>query len=217
MAETYLDCGLTHSQTLLPAVDALCRAACVPPQSLDAAAVTRGPGSFTGLRIGMAAAKAVAAALQIPLAGVSTLRALAYNLRGFEGTCCAALDARCNQVYYALFSLHAGEVHRLTDDAADSVQQAAGTILRAKGPVFLVGDGAALCYNEAIRCAADPDPIKTRLHTAPPHLMYQRASSVAFAAAEKGVFLDAAALAPAYLRLSQAERERAAKQAANGR
>ena len=150
--ETVCNCGLTHSETLMPMIDAALKTGGVRPDQLDLYAVTAGPGSFTGLRIGLAAVKGMALAAGTPCAGVSTLEALAWCHTG-SGTVIAALDARRGQVYWAAFDLktHA----RLTPDAAAPVAEAAAFAQSCKKPVFYVGDGAALCYNrdeQALPC-----------------------------------------------------------------
>lgn len=212
VGEYFLNCGLTHSQTLMPLVDRLCQQA-GPLDKVDRLAVTIGPGSFTGLRIGLASAKALGAALGIPVAGVSTLLALSYNLLGFKGLCCAALDARRQQIYGALFSLKDGRPGRLTPDAALSLDEMAGQLtaqLRPGETIWLVGDGAELC------CRAFGEkglPVRP----APPALRLQRAASAAFAALEMGEWQNAGELQPSYLRLSQAERELQAKEAAHNK
>lgn len=200
--EFFLNCGLTHSQTLMPLIDGLCRQA-GPLAKIDRLAVSIGPGSFTGLRIGLASAKALGAALGLPVAGVSTLLALGYNLVGFGGLCCAALDARRQQIYGALFSLKEGKPERLTPDAALSLEEMAGQLaarLVPGEPIWLVGDGAELCLQ-----AFEAKGLPVRL--APPALRLQRAASVAFAALDAGEWQSAGELQPSYLRLSQAERE----------
>ena len=176
------------------------------PGELDFFAVTRGPGSFTGLRIAIAAAKGLAMAAGKPCVGVSTLEGLARNLAGFEGTAAAVMDARCGQLYAGLFSLEGGEVIRAEEDCAISIQELGEKLERIKKPVFLVGDGAELCYNKLMETKSAGD----RLRLAPPHLRYQRAAAVgaaALAAWIRGEALDAGELVPAYLRLPQAERE----------
>ena len=136
--------GLTHSETLLPMVDTALKACGLTPAQLDLYAVTNGPGSFTGLRIGLAAVKGLAFAANTPCAGVSTMAALAYGVCG-EGTVIGAQDARRGQVYWAGFDLatHA----RLTPDAAEPVTALEAFVKECKKPLIFVGDGAALCYN----------------------------------------------------------------------
>lgn len=201
--ETVCNCGLTHSETLMPMIDAALKTGGVRPDQLDLYAVTAGPGSFTGLRIGLAAVKGMALAAGTACAGVSTLEALAWCHTG-SGTVIAALDARRGQVYWAAFDLktHA----RLTPDAAAPAAEAAAFAQSCKKPVFYVGDGAALCYNrdeQALPC--------------PPALRVCRAAGAGLAGRAlhlAGQSVPPAALTPNYLRLIQAERERAEREAA---
>lgn len=204
--ECNLAVGMTHSETLMPLVDAALKLAGLTPADIDLYGVNAGPGSFTGLRIGLAAAKGMAFAKNTPCAAVSTLEALAIPHTG-EGTVLCALDARRAQVYWAAFDLatHA----RLTEDSADSVDALENLVTHCKKPLFFVGDGAALCYN---RYKEVPGVLP-----APAALACGRAAGVALAAArmaEAGETVSPAALLPSYHRLSQAERERAARLAA---
>jgi tRNA threonylcarbamoyladenosine biosynthesis protein TsaB len=211
-AEYFLNCGLTHSQTLLPLIEQLCREV-GPLEQVDKIAVSSGPGSFTGLRIGLATAKSLGFALGLPVAGVSTLLSLGYNLAGLamDGLCCAALDARRQQIYGALFSLEKGVPQRLMPDCALSLEEMAEKIAGCAHPgqpVFLVGDGAALCEAAFLKRGL------SEVRLAPSPLRLQRASSVAYAALETGNWLPAGEILPCYLRLSQAERELQEKTAA---
>ncbi len=206
LGEFFVNIPQTHSQTLLPMAEGLLKTCGTAPGELDFFAVTRGPGSFTGLRIAIAAAKGLAMAAGKPCVGVSTLEGLARNLAGFEGTAAAVMDARCGQLYAGLFSLEGGEVIRAEEDCAISIQELGEKLERIKKTVFLVGDGAELCYNKLMETKSTGD----RLRLAPPHLRYQRAAAVgaaALAAWIRGEALDAGELVPAYLRLPQAERE----------
>ena len=198
--------GLTHSETLLPMVDTALKACGLTPAQLDLYAVTNGPGSFTGLRIGLAAVKGLAFAANTPCAGVSTMAALAYGVCG-EGTVIGAQDARRGQVYWAGFDLatHA----RLLDDDARAVTDLADFVENCKKPLFFVGDGAGLCYN---KYSDVPGVLQT-----PPALRGGRAAAVALVAkqmAAAGQAVLPEALLPDYHRLSQAERERAERLAA---
>lgn len=207
LAESYLHNGLTHSQTLLPMVDGLLKAGGLTLSDVQGVAVSAGPGSFTGLRIGLAAAKALGFALDVPCAGVSTLLALAYLQRGFEGVCIAALDARRGEIYYAIFKIEKGQVHRLCEDrAAPAAVLADEPLLAGQDNILLCGDGAGLCA----------DVLGTRARMAPEHLLLQRASGVGLAALDAGEWRAPAELSPSYLRLSQAERERAEKEKNKG-
>ena len=215
LGEFFVNIPQTHSQTLLPMVEGLLSTCGVSPGQLDFFAVTRGPGSFTGLRIAMAAVKGMAMAAGKPCVGVSTLEALARNLAGFTGSAAAVMDARCGQVYAGLFSLEDGEVRRLAEDTALSVVELGKLLPALKKPVFLVGDGAELCYNKLLEEPPPGPPPVEWLRLAPPHLRYQRASAAgaaALAAWLRGEKMDAGELVPAYLRLPQAERELKKKQ-----
>lgn len=206
LGEFYVNIPQTHSQTLLPMAENLLLTCGTAPADLDFFAVTRGPGSFTGLRIAIAAAKGLAMASGKPCVGVSTLEGLACGLSGFEGTAAAVMDARCGQVYAGLFSLSGGAVARMEEDCAVSVRELGERLASIKKPVFLVGDGAELCYNKL----TEEGTLGDRLRLAPPHLRFQRAAAVgaaALAAWRRGEALDAGELVPAYLRLPQAERE----------
>ena len=197
VGEYYQNCGQTHSRTLLKMAQDLlenCGA-----ESVDAVACAAGPGSFTGVRIGVAAAKGYAWGKQLPCVGVSTLEAMAHQARSFTGIICCAMDARRDQVYHGLFSCRDGDLTRLVEDCAISLEELGQELSAYTQPVLLVGDGAKLCH----RTLGYP--------CAPEHLCMQRASGVALAAAAalaRGETGDAASLAPNYLRLSQAERER---------
>ena len=175
---------------------------------VTAVAVAAGPGSFTGVRIGVAAAKGFAWAGELPCCGESTLEAMAENLGIWEGTVCCAMDARRSQVYNALFSAREGRLSRLCDDRAVSLAELAEELKILPKPIFLVGDGSKLCYNTL--CEAVPG-----LVCPPEHRMHQRAAGVALLARrrlERGETPDGNSLEPNYLRLSQAERERLEKE-----
>ncbi len=206
LAQTVLDTGLTHSQTLLPICRSLLQNAAVTLAEIDAFAVSVGPGSFTGLRIGIAAVKGMAFGTDKPCVPVSTLEALGYNLRGLDGIACPVMDARRGQVYNALFSLQDGKVTRLCEDRAISLDDLAKELKNQSGSIWLCGDGASLC-------AASPLMQSDSIRLAPMGLRTQQAASVAAAAFFKqGV--SARDLSPRYLRLPQAERERAEREQA---
>ncbi len=204
--ECYLEAGMTHSETLMPMVDTAFRMTGLKPRDIELYAVTAGPGSFTGLRIGLAAAKGMALPANTPCAAVSTLEALAAQHVG-QGTVIAALDARRNQVYWAAFDLETGA--RLTPDAAAAVDSLASFIESCKKPLFFVGNGATLCYN---KYGQNPGVVAAR-----PTVGCARSGAVALVGARmhaNGESVPPCALLPDYHRLSQAERERAAKLAA---
>ncbi len=199
--------GLTHSRTLLPMAEALLKNTEHEMKDLGLIAVAHGPGSFTGLRIGMAAAKGLAWALEIPTVGVSTLEAMAYGGPDMEGALlCCVMDARRQQVYNALFEIRNGKPCRRCPDRAISIAELQNELIASEKSWILLGDGAQLCYNTM-------EKDKVRLHLAPEGLRFQCARGVGLAALEKEPH-SADDLLPVYLRLSQAERERQERMAA---
>lgn len=201
LSECSINTGLTHSRTLLPMIDSALKNGEIDLKSIDYLACSVGPGSFTGIRIGVAAIKGLADGLGKKCIPVSTLEALAYNLQGRSCTAVSVMDARCNQVYCGIFNVDGNGVTRLSDDMAIKIDELEAMLPRYENVVF-VGDGAKLCHD------------KLGYEIAPSGILYQRGSSVAFAAQnnftdEKAV--DGSELMPAYLRLPQAERELKAK------
>jgi len=199
--------GLTHSCTLLPMAEQMLKNTDTRLADVDAIAVARGPGSFTGVRIGVSTAKGLAWGAQKPAIGVSTLEAMAYHgLAAGEGALvCAAMDARRSQIY-ALFEIRGGKPVRLCEDRAISLAELGEELGKMQKSVFLVGDGAQLCYNTCLDMG-----IPAVL--APGNLVSQSAWGVAMAAFGQTP-APAEELLPVYLRLSQAERERQARLAA---
>lgn len=203
LAQSFQRTGLTHSRTLLPMVENLLQNCGLTLDGMDVIAVAAGPGSFTGLRIGVSAAKGLAWAGGKFCAGVSTLEAMAWPLCAWEGDICAVMDARRGQVYNALFTAQGGAPQRRCPDRALAIEELAEELETRKKTQILVGDGAELCYNELIKRGLD-------VRLAPAHLLYQSAWGVACGAvvlARDGGLVPAGALAPSYHRLSQAERE----------
>ena len=208
LGESYQNTGLTHSQTLLAMGEDLLKSCGYAPADVTAVAVAAGPGSFTGVRIGVAAAKGFAWAKELPCYGVSTLEAMALGVGAWEGYVCPVMDARRSQVYNALFEVKQGVYTRIAEDRAISLEELGEQLRNLEKPIFLVGDGSILCYNTLL------EKVPT-LVCPPEHRMHQRAAGVALAAKvmmERGERCDGAALQPNYLRLSQAERERLEKQ-----
>lgn len=209
LAQSYQHSGLTHSRTLLPMVEDMLKNSELSLDDMDLVAVANGPGSFTGLRIGVSTAKGLAWAKDLPCAGCSTLESMAWALSHLEGAdICCAMDARRSQVYAGRFVIEGGKPVRLRPDEAISVAALADEAENRKKTQILVGDGWELCYNEftkrSIPCAA-----------APSHLRYPSAWGVARCALElanRGELTTAEALTPNYHRLSQAERERLARE-----
>lgn len=204
LGEYYQNNGMTHSVTLMKMAENLLENCGLKPEDISAAACAAGPGSFTGVRIGVAAAKGFAWGRDIPCVGVSTLEAMAQGARSFQGVVCCTMDARRQQVYNALFRCCDGTLTRLTPDRAISLEELELELKNVEIPKIIVGDGAQLCYNTLGERLSDVTP-------APEHLSMQRASGVALVARAqllKGGAFSGAALEPNYLRLSQAERER---------
>ena len=197
--------GLTHSRTLLPMAEDLIKNADASLQDVDVFAVSQGPGSFTGVRIGVAAVKGLAWASEKPVIGVSTLEAMSWQglAAGEDGLVCCAMDARRNQVYNALFEIRQGKPFRLTEDRTISVPELIEELAGSDAEPFLVGDGAVLCAD-----AFEKAGVSCQL--APDNLRMQSAWGVAMAAFDKQP-ISGELLQPVYLRLSQAERERQAR------
>jgi len=208
LGESYQNTALTHSQTLLSMAEDLIRHCGYTPQDIEGVAVAAGPGSFTGVRIGVAAAKGFAWGKALPCYGVSTLEAMALNLGVWQGYVLPVMDARRNQVYTALFYVNCGKYTRIREDRAISLSELGEDIKNLTEPIFLVGDGSLLCYNTL----SETNP---SLVCPPEHRMHQRAAGVGLAACRQRAEGDpgsGVALVPNYLRLSQAERERNARQ-----
>ena len=211
LGESYQNTGLTHSQTLMVMAEDLLKQCGKTVSDVTAVAVAEGPGSFTGVRIGVAAAKGFAWGRQIPCYGVSTLEAMAVNLGVYEGHVCACMDARRNQVYNALFLADGGVAERFSEERAIALADLKTELEHLDGPIYLVGDGSQLTY----KTLSGEIP---NLILPPEHRMHQRAVGVAILAERKqaaGESGDGNALSPNYLRLSQAERERAEKMQKN--
>ena len=208
IAQTFQNSGLTHSRTLMPMADSLLAQCGQSLADVDVIAVAAGPGSFTGLRIGVSSAKGLAWAENKLCAPCSTLESMAWQLAHTDGIIIAAMDARRSQVYNAVFRARDGVLERLSPDRAISLEELENEIKNHEERKILVGDGAQLCYNEWQERVKD-------LHLAPVHLRWQTAWGVARAAVELAradKLVPGEQLAPVYHRLSQAERERLAKE-----
>ena len=197
----YSQCsGLTHSRTLLPMAEDMLKNAELSLDKVDLFAVAHGPGSFTGIRIGVSTVKGLAWAADKPCVGVSTLEAMAWHGLAAGGLVCPVMDARRSQVHNALFQVENGKPVRLCEDRPIALSQLAEELRTLNAPAFLIGDGAELAEKylreQAIPCTVAPE-----------NLRWQSAWGVAMAAMDKTPG-NADALLPVYLRLSQAERER---------
>lgn len=202
LAQYFQNSGLTHSRTLLPMVENILSNTEQTLDDVDCVAISLGPGSFTGLRIGISTVKGLCWGKDIPCRGVSTLEAMAYNLIHHEGLICCVMDARRNQVYNALFLSDGKTLTRLCDDRAVSTAELDNELINYGKITYLVGDGTDLCSRELTY---------QNIVLPPQQLKMQSAFGVAMAAVTSGTDIPASELTPTYLRLSQAERERLEK------
>ena len=205
LASYHIDNGLTQSELLLPMADDMLKSLKLSFDEVELFACSAGPGSFTGVRIGVSLVKGLAFGRNIPCCAVSTLEALAENLYGIRGIIVPCMDARRSQVYNAIFEYDGTEMKRLTEDRAISLDDLAEELRSYSGkPIYLTGDG----YYIAKR-AMDAKGIS--VEETPPVLIPENAASVGRVAHRmycRGEYVTEAELAPVYLRLPQAERER---------
>lgn len=206
IGSSFVNIKLTHSQTLMPMVKSLLDAAMLSINDIDGIAISQGPGSFTGIRIGISAAKGLGFAKKLPCVGVSTLRSMAENFKDRNCIVCAVMDARCNQVYNALFNINESGIERLCEDRALLCDELASEIedlaQKIGKEIIICGDGADLFYKFA-SCVS-------QVKKAPEISRFQNAAAVGLAAMEdfqNGNTVSAEELLPIYLRLPQAERE----------
>ena len=202
VCEITVNTGNTHSQTLLPAVEQTLKMAEMTVNDIDLFACSTGPGSFTGVRIGVATIKGIAYGKNKPCVSVSTLEALAHNLIGYNGLICPVMNARRSQVYNALFKCEDGMLTRLCDDRALAISELDGELADRTESIYLSGDGYEI---------TEKGFKNTKISHVPERQRYQSAYSVAQIALKKyeaGEYVDDVALVPIYLRPSQAERER---------
>ncbi len=202
IAEMRVNTGNTHSETLLPAVEQILKISDTDISEIELFACTTGPGSFTGVRIGAATVKGIAYGKNRPCVSVSTLEALAFNLRGYNGLVCPVMNARRSQVYNALFSCQDGKIKRLTPDRALSIAELDAELAEKSETIYLCGDG----YDITVKGFE-----KTKASFVPEEQRLQSGYSVCRIALEKynaGDYVSDTQLSPVYLRPSQAERER---------
>lgn len=203
LASFTLNNGNTHSETLLPMVEASLKLLKMSVDDIDLFACSAGPGSFTGVRIGVATIKGLAFGRGKPCAGVSSLEALAYNLIGVEGIICPVMNARRSQLYNALFVCRGGELKRICPDRAISVFDLEEELRKySEMPIYLCGDGYDIAKEAFTKVRTQDTPVIQR---------YQSAYSVAqcaYASSKQGLLTSDSEIVPVYLRASQAERER---------
>ncbi len=206
LASSFVNVKLTHSQTLMSMIETTLLSAKLSINDIDGFAISSGPGSFTGIRIGISAVKGIAAAKKTPCAAVSTLLAMAENYSDTDCIVCAVMDARCSQLYNAIFDIENGKITRLCDDRAlmcSELFKEVETLSQKSGKcVIIVGDGADIFYEtvKELKNVKKAHPIR----------QYQNAVGVGFAAEplfERGEEISPNDLLPFYLRLPQAERE----------
>lgn len=210
-AEFTVDFQKTHSQTLLPMIDGMMKMVQAARRDLAAVAVSSGPGSFTGLRIGAATAKGICQALNIPLIPVSTLEGMAFQCFDAASCVCPMMDARRKQVYTGLYHFEEGELVTVIEPCALGIEELAEKLLAIDMPVLFLGDAAPL-HQEYLK-----ETLRVPVLFAPAHAARQRAGALAARAVllmEEGRAVNAEEFAPEYLRPSQAERVRAEKEAA---
>ncbi len=208
--QCFLNNKLTHSETLMPMIENALFLSGYDLSKVDLLAVSKGPGSFTGVRIGVSAVKGIAMGRKIPCVGVSTLKAMAYNHKNCGKIICCVMDARRNQVYNGIFEFNQGKLEIISDDRAVSIEQLKEEIINLKKDVILVGDGADLCYNNMKELK--------NVCTADENIKYQTGYGVALCGKnlfEEGKYDDFRTLVPGYLRKSQAQRELEEKQKRN--
>lgn len=198
----------THSQTLLPMLDEVAKMIDLDLNTIDAIAVSAGPGSFTGLRIGSATAKGLGLALEKPLIHIPTVDALACNLWNCRDLVCPLMDARRNQTYTGIYEFCEGELQIIQEQCAVGIDEIVSQINALNRPVVFLGDGVPV-FDSYIR-----ENCTVPYSYAPAHMNKQRAGAVAWLGmryAQSGKTETAAEHKPDYLRLSQAERERKEK------
>ena len=200
LAENFINNGLTHSQTLMPMVEKTLIDADVSIKDIEVFAITNGPGSFTGVRIGIASVKGMADVLNKKCVAISTLEAIAEPLKDEDCIACAVMDARCNQVYTAIFE----NGNRLCEDKAVLIDELGDELKNYNKKVVFIGDGSVLCYEKL-------KDVVTDISIADEDIRYVHASSIGRLAEVKirngEMPIDSANLVPFYLRLPQAERE----------
>lgn len=211
IASSYTNVGLTHSQTLVPMIQNTLSHAGLTLADMDYFAINAGPGSFTGVRIGVAALKGLTEFSEPNCYGISTLESMAYLYKNVtDCIVVACMDARCNQVYTATFDITKGDVNRLTEDEAVFIESMEDRLKSYEKPLVFVGDGASLCYNYYLEKLSNAA-------LAPDHLRFQNAVAVGACASAKWKVgeqpVSSEELMPVYLRAPQAERELKKKQA----
>lgn len=200
-----VDAGLTHSEVLLPMAEDVLRHAKCTFDEVDAYAVACGPGSFTGIRIGVATVKGLAFGRNCPVVAISSLESLAQNMMGIAGLILPVIDCRRNECYCALFRSDGKEIYRLTEDDQMKIADLAPILSQYEGDkIYLVGDAVDKAHQILTECGVS-------IHKAPIALRCFSAvnlGALAMKKIENGEAVSDASLAPIYLKPAQAERER---------
>lgn len=209
LSESIVNYKKTHSETLLPMIDDLFKSCQLQPSDIDLFAVAQGPGSFTGLRIGVTTVKGLAHAVQKPVIGVSTLLGLAYNLPFCSCIVAPIMDARRSQVYNGVYAWEGTELKELRAPRAISIEECVADVRQVGKPVLFLGDGVP------VHRAYIQEQLGALCAFAPANCSLHRAASIAVAAealAGQGFSMHYNDLVPLYLRKPQAERELEEKQ-----
>ena len=209
IAEYTVNYKKTHSQTLLPMLDEIVQMTDTDLSTIDAIAIAKGPGSFTGLRIGSATVKGLGLALDKPIVGIPTVEGLAMNLYDTDAVICPLMDARRNQVYTGIYKFQEGTLQVVKDQLPLGIEEIIAALNLLEQKVVFLGDGVPV-YKDIIE-----QKMEVPYSFAPAHVNKQRAAAIgvrAFEYYKQGIYSSAADFEPDYLRLSQAERERMEKE-----
>lgn len=208
IAEYTINYKMTHSQTLMPMLDEIVQMTNMDLKEIEAIAISKGPGSFTGLKIGAATAKGLGLVLDIPIIAIPTVDGIAYNLYKTKGIICPIMDARRNQAYTGLYKWINDEFTVLSEQKVAKIEELVKEINELNEEVIFLGDGVEIFKNQL------KELVNVPYSYAPSHLSKQRAGAIGALGIEymkKGETIHADNFAPSYLRKSQAERELADK------
>ncbi len=204
IGESFLDVGLTHSETLVPMVQFLLNSAGMTVNDIDVLGVTSGPGSFTGLRIGMATVKGLAFASDIPCVTISSLHALALGAACLDGIVCPCIDARNNQIYNAVFKAHGGKIERIVKNRAINIDDFVDKVGEYEDKIIFIGDGAQMCYNNAIKIFNKDNMLYFSEEFS--RIRAGKIGGEIFKRYKSGIKYSYEEIVPEYIKLSQAER-----------
>lgn len=214
LGENFLDAGLTHSQTLMPMIQSLLDSLGMKFKEIDVFGVTNGPGSFTGMRIGMATVKGMALAFDKPCVTVSTLYALAMGAINLEGIVCPCIDARNKQIYNAVFRICKSKIERITKNRAINIEDFINELKEYKENIIFVGDGAKICYNVAKTISNKSDI--TLMPEEFNRIRAGRFGEEVYRQYKSGIQYSCEEISLEYIKLSQAERELAKAKSEKG-